>query len=208
MTIQTCLLAEIDWVAVKEVAIAGAAVVTAIAAYRGLDKWRQELGGRARFDSARNLARSVFKFRNAIQSCRSPMIWASEWPVDFNQSEATNDQKGAAALHVYRKRLEPVKDAVSELEAAALESEAVFGNQIEQKVQSLRHCVIELQGAIESIVRDAYAGGRDFEQDKKFGQEMRATAHASHENAANPLNKKLAAAISDIEAILKQHLER
>jgi hypothetical protein len=51
----------------KDVALGGAAIVTATVAVRGLRKWREELRGKANFDVARGLARAT-KLRDDIQS--------------------------------------------------------------------------------------------------------------------------------------------
>ncbi len=48
------------------------AAVTAIIAYKGLDKWQKEIKGKASFDIARSLAKTTFKLRDELVFCRSP----------------------------------------------------------------------------------------------------------------------------------------
>jgi hypothetical protein len=62
----------IDWPAffgaLKDLALAGAAVVTAWVAVRALQKWREELRGKTDFEIARGLARAMYKLRD--DACR------------------------------------------------------------------------------------------------------------------------------------------
>ena len=69
----------IDWSQVKEAVLAIVAIIAVIIAWRGLNKWQSELRGKAHFETARNLARTVFKVRDAIQSCRAPLILMQEF---------------------------------------------------------------------------------------------------------------------------------
>jgi hypothetical protein len=88
----------------KDLAIAGAAVTTAIVAYRGLQKWREELRGKADFEVARGLVRATFKLRDEIQSCRSPLIRGAEYPQGYQTSNANQPADARVEADALRQR--------------------------------------------------------------------------------------------------------
>jgi hypothetical protein len=72
---------------VKDIALAGAACITAYVAFTGLEKWQKELRGKANFDVARKLAKSVYMLRDQISYCRSPFVAAAEFPEGYYKGE-------------------------------------------------------------------------------------------------------------------------
>jgi hypothetical protein len=196
----------------KDLAVAGAAVTTAIVAYRGLQKWREELRGKANFEVARGLARATFKLRDEIQSCRSPLIRGAEYPQGYqtpNANQPVNAGVQADALaYVYNNRWQRVTAALQEFDAQTLEAEALWGAGIRDSTQALRTCTLTVFVAIESILDDKRAGGAHFEQDREFGRRTRAEAHASPTATDNPLSNQITAAVAALEAKLRGHLER
>ena len=99
---------------VKDLFLSGAAATTAYAAYKGLEKWKSELAGKADFEVARNFIRSVYRLRNEIHSCRSPFVLAGEFPEGYRSGMAglSYKEKGDAWLYVYKNRWEPVFEAI------------------------------------------------------------------------------------------------
>jgi hypothetical protein len=196
----------------KDLAIAGAAVTTAIVAYRGLQKWREELRGKADFEVARGLVRATFKLRDEIQTCRSPLMRAAEYPQGYqspNASQPANARVEADALaYAYNNRWQRVTTALQEFDAQTLEAEALWGADIRDGAQALRTCAETVFVAIESIIDDKAAGGAHFEQDREFGRRTRAQAHAPPTAADNPLSNQITAAVAALEAKLRGHLKR
>lgn len=197
----------IDWSQVKEVVLSIVAIVTVYIAWRGLDKWQSELRGKAHFETARNLARAVFKVRDAMQSCRSPMIWAQEFE-DLDPSSRSGTERGDAYGKVFSKRFAPVRMALQELDAANLEAEALWGSDIVNSVDALRTCAVSLSSAMQAFVSNERDLGSHFESDKTFGVKMRSTVFASHDDRDNPLTQQIASSVKRIEILLKPHLKR
>lgn len=52
----------------QNVAVAGAAIVTAYFGARGLSTWRHELAGRAKFEAARSILQALYEARDAAYS--------------------------------------------------------------------------------------------------------------------------------------------
>ena len=196
----------------RDLALAGAAVVTAAAAVRGLRTWRQELRGKADFDVARGLIRATYKVRDEIQSCRSPLISGSEYPPGY-QTPAPGAHVDAraeaeAAAHMYQNRWQRVQAALQEFDSQTLEAEALWGPDIRTSTQELRRCAHTLFVSIEAIVEDRAAGGEIFQRDREFARQMRANAHAPPMATDNALSNEIDAAVRELEAKLRGHLTR
>jgi hypothetical protein len=206
----------IDWPAffsaLKDLALAGAAIVTAWVAVRGLQKWREELRGKTDFEIARGLARAMYKLRDELAACRAPLIRSAEYPPDYNPpapGQPKNHAAEANALaHVYNNRWKPVTDALREFDAQRLEAEALWGPAIRKEAEPLHRCATTVFVAIESILDNARAGGTHFEADREFGRRTRSQAHAPSTATDNPLSNDVAAAVSAIEGTLSGHLKR
>lgn len=193
--------------ATKDVVVALSAAFTATVAFRGLDKWRRELRGKADFDTARDVVRALYKVREALTRARSPLISGGEFPEGYHRDfHARSDEEEAQALmHVYSNRWRPVADALGELGTAALGAEAIWGPQIREKVLTLRLCAFELFGAMEDRVGDVQSGGQRFRNRHLKDDATWDALHASHDGS-NPLDVKITHAINELEDLLRPHL--
>ncbi len=193
---------------IKDIALAGAACVTAYVAFTGLEKWQKELRGKANFDVARELAKSVYLLRDQISYCRSPFTAASEFPQNYRGGlgKQSAEEEGQAWAHVYAKRWEPVGTAVQAFDAATLEAEALWGKEIKEKALELRRCVWALQVDIEAFIRNKYSGGEDF-RDREFGKKIKEGIW-DMKSEENELTRRINNAIEEIETEIRPHLSR
>lgn len=196
--------------AAKDIVLAIAAAVTASVAVRGLSTWNRELKGKAAFDVARALAKSAYKLRDELQSCRSPLIRSAEFPAEHHASgsKRTPEQEAQAYAHVYSNRWSPVWGALQKFDTHTLEAEALWGAGVREKTDQLRKVVREVNVAIEAVIANASSGGEDFSTDREFGKQMRSTVAAVPGDEKNEVNAKLAAAIRGVEDELRPHLQR
>lgn len=193
----------------KDIALAVAACTTAFVAYTGLGKWQKELSGKANFDVARDLAKSVYALRDEISYCRSPFISAYEFPEGFPDSigKRSSAEEGQAYAHVYSKRWEPVGKALQAFDTAALAAEALWERDIREKTNELRKCVRSLQVDIQAFISNKYSGGEHFNSNRDFAKtveegiwEMKAEK--------NDLTQRINQAIVSIEGVIRPHLSR
>jgi hypothetical protein len=192
---------------IKDIALSGAACVTAYVAFTGLEKWQKELKGRANFDAARELAKSVYSLRDQISYCRSPFTASSEFPENYQSSDRHSaEEEGQAWAHVYSKRWEPVSIAVQAFDTATLESEAIWGNTIKEKAMELRRCVRSLQADIESFIDDKYSGGEIF-KDMDFAKKVKEGIW-DIKSEKNELTERINKVIEEIESEIRPHLSR
>ena len=193
---------------IKDIALAGAACVTAYVAFTGLEKWQKELSGKANFDVARELAKSIYALRDEISYCRSPFTASHEFPEDYRGEFGTHtaEQEGQAWAHVYAKRWEPVGKAIQAFDTATLEAEALWGKDIKEKALVLRKCVRSLQVDIESFINNKYSGGENF-RDRNFAKEVEYGIWDVKADE-NKLTQEINAAIEDLESVIRPHLSR
>jgi hypothetical protein len=199
-----------EWItAGKDVLLGLAAATTAIVAVVGLSKWRQELHGKAHFDTARGLIRATYKLRDELRLCRSPFYLGQEFPPNYDSlRERTREKEAKAWAHVYKNRWMPVWGAIQEFDAQSLEGEALWGRSVRSKTEALRACAHELNVAMDAVIADKAEGGENFRADPEFGRRMRATVAASGGDEKNELSQKMSQAITDIEDEVRPHLRR
>ncbi|QHS35588.1 hypothetical protein GWQ43_05630 [Alcaligenes faecalis] len=193
---------------IKDIALAGAACVTGYAALAGLGAWRTELRGRAYFDVARQLAKSVYVLRDRMSYCRSPFTAAQEFPEGYRGGlgNHTNKEEGDAWAHVYANRWEPLGKAIQDFDTASLEAEALWGQEINTQCTELRGCVRSLQVDIEMFIRDKYRGGESF-KNAEFARKIEAGIWDTKDEH-NALTQRINRAIEKIETLLRPHLSR
>ncbi len=193
---------------IKDIALASAAGTTALVAYTGLEKWQKELRGKANFEVARELIKSVYIIRDELSYCRSPFTAAAEFPEDYKGAlgKHTPEEKGQAWAHVYSRRWKSVGKAVQDFDTAVLEAEALWGPEIKKQATELRQCVSTLQVNIESYIQNAYSDGEDF-KDREYMKLVQAGIWDS-KSEDNELTNRINSAIIDLESDIRPHLAR
>ncbi len=191
---------------IKDLIVAIAAVATACFAYRGINNWIVELRERTSFEVARGLMLATYKLRDAIVSCRSPLVQGREFPDDYPAFNATPQQELDGWTHVYKNRWVPVFEALQDYDARGLEAEALWGSEFRKSTVKLQKSIKEVYCAIEAYLQDKYSLGEDFRADREFGKKIRSTMFASPGAADNPLSKSITEAIDEIEKKVRPHI--
>jgi hypothetical protein len=191
----------------KDIILIFAAIATAHVAINGLQSWSRELKGKADFEVARNLIRSVYKIRDELRYCRSPWITMGEFPDEYDSNNKSPETEAKAYAYIYTNRWKPVATALQDFESQALEAEALWGTKFKPKTDELRQCARNLQVAIEADISNKANDGEDFKSDRDFGKTIRAQISASNDDK-NPLTLKINSAIIDIEKEVRPHFQR
>jgi hypothetical protein len=194
--------------AVKDIVLAAAGAVTACAAVRGLNKWRQELEGKARFDAARGLLRATLSLRAALRAFRSRPIDNELAPDHSTLAGGSNDDRARAVANFFTNRREPLVKAIVEFEAQVLEAEALLMAGIREKSDKLRICVAEVVDAMYKVTEDTASKGREFVTSNEYVEKVGSTLYETPTPKDNPLSRKIEAAVSGIENEVKKHLGR
>lgn len=152
---QTTITAAGAWIAAaKDIVVAFAAAAAAIFAYLGLSAWRKELKGKAEYQLAKDVLKSVYKVREAFKFVRNPIIYQYEYPEGMRDHHGhlkhEHDYEGTA--HVYEKRWEKMAEAFGELEEHHLAAQVEWGQEFQDVIVKVRSCRIELLVAIQQML--------------------------------------------------------
>jgi hypothetical protein len=129
----------------KDIVLSGAAVTGAVVAVKGLGTWRRQLKGHSEYELSRRILVTVFKYRDAINGVRHPVIWAYEMPSP-PEDEAKNMSQDEIRFYgtskAYQARWDKVHAERTTLYADLLEAEALWGIDLKElfkKIFDLEH---------------------------------------------------------------------
>jgi len=206
----------IDWPGTadffKDIVVSVAAIFTAGVAYRGISKWRSEEAGKADFDLARRVGKSVFRMRDVLADARRAMTFAYEFPENYDPADGP--KQAAAWAHVFNARFEPVRECAIELQSLRNETEALWGGDILVNLNRLVRQATRLQVAMGAYVRNEQALGAHFNGNQGFGDQVRAEVHDmgnainpdGTEGAPNAMTTEIQSAVDALAAYLRTKL--
>lgn len=121
---------------IKDAMTGVSALIVSIAAYRGFGAWRVQLVGNSSYDVGRQVLRAISKLRNAVGAFRSRAVRG------YEQAEQKKNSDFYVTLFEFRWKF--VGEALTDLNAAIVEAEAIWGQEsrnildpISQKVMKL-----------------------------------------------------------------------
>jgi len=130
----------------KEIIVTLSALVGIFIAYKGLEKWKQELVGKTNFDTAKSLLKATYKTRKAIHTLRRNWILREEYNYMEDLSEVEKFKE------VFSKRLQVLDDASQELEAMIVEGQALWGKEFEKTFSALNVVIDKLRLSIDQYI--------------------------------------------------------
>ena len=192
----------------KDVMVALAAVLTVFIAYKGLDKWKQELKGKVYFDAARDLIRAVYNFRDQMSYARNPFITIDEFPKDYvHKIKKEAKEEGDKYAYIFNNRLKPLIEVAQDFDVFTLEAEALWGKDIKDKCIRLRKTFFRLKSSFQAHIDDIYSSRENFKNEPEFKKEIRSDMYESRKND-DSLSLEISAAIKDIERIVRPYLDK
>lgn len=193
---------------IKDVVLALAGATTAVVAVVGLQRWRQELHGKAGFEVARTLAKATYRLRDEMEAVRRPLISSSEFPEGYAATGKDRDpeQRADAYAHVFKTRWIPLSAALQDFDTQTLEAEALFGSEIRVRTDGLRALIRQLNVDTEALVANAAAGDAHFSSDPDFGKKIRSNVFST--GSENKFSALIVNATAGIENVLRPHLRR
>jgi hypothetical protein len=126
-------------------------IATCFGAWMAWKGWKKEMRGQTEYKLAIDLLAALYRFRDAIDSTRNPMIFSSEiFEVAYDNYEQSDEKKyfkGTARL--YSERWNRVFDAQQSIYANLMLAEAVWGEEVKNLFQKLFAHGAKLRFAIE-----------------------------------------------------------
>jgi hypothetical protein len=110
---------------IKDITISCAAIITAIVAWRGLNKWQDETTFKARFELAKEVLETTYKMNNLVKDLR--MI---DYNLGYDGSSFYND--------LY---LKPLREFNEHYQTLTVASKALFGDNVENKLNHFRELI-------------------------------------------------------------------
>ncbi len=200
--------------AIKDVILAIAAVVGIYAAIRGLNTWDRQLKGGASYELARRLTKNLYRYRDAIAGVRHPFISASEHV--YPEREAGKASNPEVTLHyglskAYEARWSKVTQVRSDLHTDLLESEVIWGAEVQEQFKEISKLEWELNNEISCYLESENPNVTP--EMKKVWQDFLAAGRSARSASIvtgkpDPFADDLKAAINVIEAKLMPHLGR
>ena len=129
----------------KDLVLSGAAITGAVVAVKGLGTWQRQLKGQSEYELSRRILVSVFKYRDAINGVRHPVMWAYEIPSPPEEEAKTMSREQIrfyGTSKAYQARWDKVQAERTTLYADLLEAEAIWGAELKElfkRVFDLEH---------------------------------------------------------------------
>lgn len=192
----------------KDIVLSGAAITGAVVAVKGLGTWQRQLKGQSEYELSRRILVTVFKYRDAINGVRHPVMWAYEMPSPPENEAKTMSQEQIrfyGTSKAYQTRWDKVQNKRTFLYADMLESEAIWGNELNdlfRKVFDLEHELFtRIRHYIELINPDT--GMASKEAIRKIDEKKRDIMYDNRSEEPDEYKQELISAIEDIEKYLK-----
>ena len=113
------MLCQIDWSLLKDILGSIAAIVVAVAAWQGINTWRNELVGKSQFAVAKNVLSLALQFRDDYRLARSPQMTIAEAEdTVFDPRDTPQHREYLAQIHVRGKRITALNSTLEKLELA------------------------------------------------------------------------------------------
>jgi hypothetical protein len=196
--------------ATKDVLVGLSAVSAAVFAYLGLTTWRKELKGKAEYQLAKDVLKSVYKVREAFKHVRNPAIYQYEYPEDMTDHHGhlrrEHAYKGTA--YVYENRWKVMAEAFNELEEHHLEAQVEWGPQFQDVIKDLRSCRSDLLVAIRQMLERKNPQGDALPPVKERPEEFSILYHLGSDSKHDDFTPKIDKAIHAFEQWLRPHIKR
>ena len=146
---QVELVSFVDWrdvlVGIKELAVAGAAICAAWAAWLALSTWKQEAVWREDRDLARRIMLSVLAVDDGFRHVRNPFQSSGEYPDDAtSDAHHSSPERRRVQAHIYDQRMGVLLEPLRELDTLLREAEIVWESETDVHRKELR----EVYGAL------------------------------------------------------------
>lgn len=148
----------IEWFGnMKDIIVSTSALAVAFFAYRGLNRWQEELKGKSEYQLAKNVLQSVYKVREAFKSVRNVAIYSYEYPTELvlESGHVAQKDKAQATMHVYHERFKNLDSAFVELEDLFIQALVEWGSEKQDLIVDMRKQRSELLVAIQTLI-DGY----------------------------------------------------
>ncbi|MBV1865314.1 MAG: hypothetical protein KUG74_12910 [Rhodobacteraceae bacterium] len=147
------------WSALANCVIAIAAVAAAIAAFLGLNTWKNQSLWHADRELSRKILIALYRYRDSLYYVRHPAMLASEMEPDKDQEPVNgSNERNQGVINAYVKRWGKLGVRSNDLDALLIEADAVWGSELSQKLLKLKELERELFGYVRLYLDSHFRG--------------------------------------------------
>lgn len=128
----------------------------AYVALKGLQTWKKQLKGSQNYNLAKSMLVNLYKYKETINQFRHPAIWGNEYPEfaaeelkKMNAQEKSYQEK----THAYQKRWENIVQVKPLLLENLIESQVLWGQDLQTYFQQLFKLEFQLRTAITNYLQ-------------------------------------------------------
>jgi len=196
---------------VSDVIVALSAACVAVIALVGINRWRRELGGKAKFESARDIMLLSLKLEANFEWARYPL--STSWESTERKRRDNESPKEGELLdqwYLRRLRLQPLLENLQRIQELSWEAEALLdtesSKQVSEAVKMFKECWAELSTAIEdyfSIRHEEIVKGSAY-GDQNWLRELSKEIYATSNDR---MSNKVSQAKERLLGVLKAHVK-
>ncbi|BFM13654.1 hypothetical protein R50072_38070 [Simiduia litorea] len=196
---------------IKDLILAGVAITGAVVAVKGLGTWQRQLKGQSEYDLSRRILIGLYRYRDAINRVRNPVMWPYEMPYPTDEEAKGMDQRQIrfyGTSKAYQARWEKVQDEKTILNTDLLEAEAIWGNRLDELFKKVFTLESELFTKIrrQMEIANPDTDGARREAVSKLDNNSRDIMYDLSTEDPDEFKRDLLAAIATIETYLKPKL--
>jgi len=195
----------------KDIILGLSAIAVVVFAWIGLQAWRRELTGKARFKTARSMMRLGYKLKYDFEWARHPFTRAYEWA-----DRTAQDKESGGESHVLNEwyargnRLNSVAKSLNKMIEVQWEAEILLDESsvqdVKEAVKSYRESYADLASAVSSYfdVRQDEARTGEQYKDQDWLRELRKTIFSP---SGDDFSKKVDGATDKLSLALKKYVK-
>jgi hypothetical protein len=139
-----------------------------------------------------------------LSQARSPYVGSWEFPNNEHPAETASASERAQALaHIWRERLKGVNEIMDKFQALTIESEAVWGGDIKNRLTVLSNLVSDIQVKSMDLIMAQSESPLEIEQ---VESRVEPIIFGSRDDPENAMSVKIKDAIADIQSYTDKHL--
>ena len=196
---------------VSDIVIGLSAIIVAIMAFVGINKWRKELTGKAKFDVARNMMFLGFKLHEEFESARNLFTYSMEYTGRSRQENEPSDiSQILDEWYARANRLKPLQEVLIKIQEASWEAQILLGkdssNRVSEAIAVYRDRFAELSSAIYSYFdtrRHEAATGQPY-KDQDWLKKLHRMIYAPPED---DFSKQIDEATAKLESALQAYVK-
>lgn len=195
----------------SNITIGVSALVVALIASFGINRWRKELKGKTKYEVARNVMKLAYKVEADLRILRSPFTWSGEFSErQKREDETANVIPVMDEWYAREKRLEILIEDLPKLEEAGWEAKIVLnettGRQVTEAIAKLKRTYALTRAAISSYFDLMYeaAKGADISKHQNLITKLRDDIYSTE---GDNTSMDIEGAISELSSALQTYIK-